>query len=782
MKSAERAPVTRATAAQPARPQTIRVIFDGGVRGKLNRRIGYGRFVFDSAASAAPSPEWLGQGDCRNFGLYKSPITCEYLALAASLSALCKRAANAGIDPRTLTLALVTDSEVLAKQLGGDYATDAPHLRHHQGRILSRLAMFGAWSLRWLPRERINALLKEAPGVHRAPKRPQKLLVRERRRASSKADAAPADSATSRNCPVGRPRVIRLPKHPAQAQIEACAVARAEQIIDRQSWKTHLSRDERIQIQTSFERDKIKIELAKRADDFDPTRAADMSPAGVAFLRDAIALLKRPKAGRLGAAAPISPQPPAPLQLADQIGSLARTLTKQMIERTPALADKRAQLEAELAASLPTRIAAMRARVESDPASYGIGTLPHAQFARDGRYKALVERIDATYQRDPLRLVMDMLRGFGRTAMIDAAWMIEQRREPARSGAAEVFGSKAAGPNRRPLPARTAAVDPPANELDPATSVRVYPDMAMAALKCEQAGPMRLWLLCHHLDKRGSGSLTLEALREFVIGQTGVYSQRQLMTVLAQGEGAFWVRYRRKYEIVDVLGRKRVIDRTHLRLIGQGQVAVALGVERMRIHAVSVRLKELLGGMAAVSAALFASFHAGRGQTERFNAPIARATLEAISGCSPAAQRLHDKKAGTHIRRNYARTGILAPPGKPEVLAEARIKYGQAAFVVADRFVKRVAKGTGAIAVQLPNSYRSGPELSRVGQGRKRRINQALSAAGKSNLVGMGGQGNNIDLPYDKPLRRYFDSRELARKKHLERLAWAEKIEGRSSK
>ncbi len=774
--------------------QHIQLVFDGGVRGKPNSALsqGHGRFILRMRQADAPCPDWLrdgseggsdrgfGRGGARNFGLYVSAPAAEYLALHAGLGALLSRARAAGLDTRALRVQLVTDSEVLARQLTGEYATDAPHLREHQARVRARLEMLGRWEIRWQPRERVNTLLAAVPEIARSGAK--KSAKRQRRRptvrlrqvltpvvavpaggsSAAGAIAGPASGEAAAPRPLGRPRLIRLPAYPTEAQIDQAARERAARIVARQTWKTALSSAERIEIQTRFEREKIMIALAQRAGSGATARLADISAQGLQALRAIVTLLRSPAAQ--ARSRPAAGPAPDPLQ------GLARAITTRMIGQQPGLVARRDALEAEVRAALPGRIDVLTTRIQGNPAQFGLGALPHLEHARDGRYARMVAKLDAAWIAQPVLLAHSLLRGLSRAALIAAAWRIEQRK--ATGGPLTVFAPGA--PRGVPNPAADMVDMPPA----PCDATRVYPDMALAALKGGHSGAYRLWLLAHFLDARGTGVLTLEALREYVVGRHAVYSQRQLMSMLAAGEGVFWARYQRGHEIVDALGRRRRVTRSVLRVIGHGRVAAALGVARLRVHAVNLPVTDLLGGMAAVNAALFASFHAGRGQAEAFNAPIARATLEDLSGRSPAAQRAHDKTAGTQVRRNYARTGVAA---RPEALAHARLRHGRAAFVAQDAFLRKV-RGQGAaaglsaaIVIQLPNSYRPDARLSRAGPGRKRRINQAL--AGLSvHLVDMGERGTSQDTP----LRRYFDTADQAKKKRGQRDAAALKLASRA--
>ena len=419
-------------------------MFDGGVRGKPNSALsqGHGRFILRMRQADAPRPDWLGDagdtGGARKFGLYVSAPAAEYLALHAGLGALLTRARAAGVDARALHVLLVTDSEVLARQLTGEYATDAPHLREHQARVRTRLGMLGRWEIRWQPRERVNMLLAAVPEIARARRRKSGRALPKTRGVPRQPDAgAPAR-------PPGRPRLIRLPAHPTEAQIDQAARDRSAQIVARQTWKSALSAIERIEIQTRFEREKIMIALAQRAAAPDPARLADISTQGLQALRAIVTLLRSPAAH--------ARQPVLTGHALDPLQGLARVIVTRMIRQQPGLAARRDALEAEVRATLPARVDALIKRIQGNPAQFGLGAVPHPEHARDPRYTRMLARLDAAWIAQPVLLAHSLLRGLSRATLIAAAWRIEQRKAPV-AGALTVFALSSRAARRVRLPA-----------------------------------------------------------------------------------------------------------------------------------------------------------------------------------------------------------------------------------------------------------------------------------------------------------------------------------------
>ena len=412
--------------------------------------------------------------------------------------------------------------------------------------------------------------------------------------------------------------------------------------------------------------------------------------------------------------------------------------------------------------------------------------LPHPDLAHQPAYVAIVHAVDAH--------LAEVNSNLSRLALIEHQWKVHCQREALKQqqpwhSIRRADGSPAFVTGRH----NETHVVSQAQLLQPGPSVRCFPDMAMAALRENWACEFRVWEIARHLDAAGSGQLLYATLRDFLCQTHNVFTVRRFQQLVRRGEAGFWVKHTR-WVLNPVTGKRH--RETWLRLRGQADVAGWLNLSPLRIHCVRVKLADLLQGMGRAHAALFTAFHAGRGEREKHNGPISRATLRDLSGKSGSAQRTYDRVMGTTARANYARTGIPASSAGLNELGHAALRHEGAAFVVNDSIYRRRLEGQsvshpifghGAIAVRLPNTYRAdSTHFERACAGRKRRINQGLHqrhqiehSQSANHLVGKGGRGNNLAVLQ----RRYFETRPLAQKawdkrccqamQHEARAAWA---------
>ena len=245
--------------------------------------------------------------------------------------------------------------------------------------------------------------------------------------------------------------------------------------------------------------------------------------------------------------------------------------------------------------------------------------------------------------------------------------------------------------------------------VDLSQSVKVYPDIALAMLRQEQAAAGRLWLLLRHLDVAGRGVLRVVNLRETLSKNKSRHrlcGWRQLRNLLRQGEGIYWQR-----------------DKERVWLRSAGRVAAALGVARLNGRPVSIPVQHLLGSIGEARAYLYASFHAGRQSDAARGAgqkPIARETLTALTGLTAESQRGYERRVGIHVSRNYV-LGQQTTTSKEERLW----RQGGGVFEFIDHQGRQGKPGASYIAWQLPNSYTV--SLTQRPKGRQKRINRMLS-------------------------------------------------------
>jgi phosphoribosyl-AMP cyclohydrolase len=238
-------------------------------------------------------------------------------------------------------------------------------------------------------------------------------------------------------------------------------------------------------------------------------------------------------------------------------------------------------------------------------------------------------------------------------------------------------------------------------------------------LRSDQVAIGRLWWLLRALDSAGRGALPLDVVRQQLTGRNTplrLCGWRQLRQLLQAGNGLFWQR-----------------DRETVWLRGAARVAHALGVTRVQYAPVTVKTADLAGPIGAVRAMLYATLHRSRP-----NAPIARATLQTLSGVSPSSQRSYEARAGIRAEAQYA----IHFEQDTEKLAW---RYGRALFRVTDVRGDHGVIGRKLILRQLPNCYHV--PRTETATRRKRRLNRQLA-----DLSQFGATGNSH---YAKFLRRY---------------------------
>lgn len=275
-------------------------------------------------------------------------------------------------------------------------------------------------------------------------------------------------------------------------------------------------------------------------------------------------------------------------------------------------------------------------------------------------------------------------------------------------------------------PAQCSDPEPASEESTPST-VKLFPDIALAMLRGKQAAAGRLWLLLRHLDRDGRGWVTIGRAARMLSSEGSalrICGRRQLSNLLATGEGLYWER-------TNGAGQD---GRIWLR--SAARVAAGLGVERLGVSPVAVPVKALTGGIGSVRAHLFASFHSGRQGTDhstgrpRARGPIARATLQSLSDASPNAQRAYERRAGVQRRATFA----VGPPAAVADTHEVAWRRGRALFHLTDREGRYGRPGRTYLAWQLPNEY-AGPH-ARLARGRMKRINRALAGLLVNGITG----------------------------------------------
>ena len=144
------APAAAAAHPAPTARASLQVVFDGGSRGNPGQ--GYGSFVI-MAPGRKPN---LVQKE------YTGMMTnneAEYETLLEALRYILGTLEASGRDPKGYALDLRGDSELLIKQMKGEYRTKNAALRERGEMAHRLLRRFGEWHLTWHPREESVALL-----------------------------------------------------------------------------------------------------------------------------------------------------------------------------------------------------------------------------------------------------------------------------------------------------------------------------------------------------------------------------------------------------------------------------------------------------------------------------------------------------------------------------------------------------------------------------------------------------------------------------------------------
>jgi len=147
--AAERAPAPAAPAPGAALAP-LQVVFDGGSKGNPGQ--GYGSFVI-MAPGRKPN---LVQKE------YPGLMTnneAEYQTMLEALQYILSTLESSGRDPKGFELDLRSDSELMVKQMKGEYKTKNATLRQRGEEAHRLLRRFGKWHLMWHPREESVALL-----------------------------------------------------------------------------------------------------------------------------------------------------------------------------------------------------------------------------------------------------------------------------------------------------------------------------------------------------------------------------------------------------------------------------------------------------------------------------------------------------------------------------------------------------------------------------------------------------------------------------------------------
>jgi len=130
--------------------EPVQIVFDGGSRGNPGQ--GYGSYALD----------WPGQPRQivrLSFGENVTSNEAEYDTLIAALEAVQQRMLEKGIEPESTRVSIRGDSQLVCKQVRGDWRCKEPRLRMRLEKARSLLGKLGVATLDHHPREKSVEIL-----------------------------------------------------------------------------------------------------------------------------------------------------------------------------------------------------------------------------------------------------------------------------------------------------------------------------------------------------------------------------------------------------------------------------------------------------------------------------------------------------------------------------------------------------------------------------------------------------------------------------------------------
>ena len=274
-------------------------------------------------------------------------------------------------------------------------------------------------------------------------------------------------------------------------------------------------------------------------------------------------------------------------------------------------------------------------------------------------------------------------------AAVDLPWLAElaEPLPPAEPPALSPSPKKPPAPARPARPARPAT----SSAVGSADVIRITPDIHTAAHKLKLDKAARLYLVVRILDRPGSGSVPVAAIRERLEGG-GILTWDNIRKTLAAGLGIFWDR-------VDGKAGDTIRPRRPARILE------GLGGVRPCLKPVDVPVDCLFGSINEYRAVcIYGGFLAGR---RKPNAPISQAAIREATGLSERAQQRYCKIAGVTAVRTY-RLEPLADDKQAALWKASRGQRGRAAYLHIDRRGLLGPPGAEYVAISSPNCYSGG--------------------------------------------------------------------------
>lgn len=281
-------------------------------------------------------------------------------------------------------------------------------------------------------------------------------------------------------------------------------------------------------------------------------------------------------------------------------------------------------------------------------------------------------------------------------------------------------------------------------------TVALFGHTAELIQQAQHEAPARVWLVARAADAHGSGRVSVDALKAQLVssndGGWSLMTGRRFRQILAEGEGIYWQRGHGR-------GRDWLYYRSEARVLHHyGATAVHGYAVAIPVHQLNTR------SIRPLRTLLYDAAHSARTSLSGYTAPVARETIEAITGTSAQTQRQYEAERGIVAKSTFA---ILGRYDRHALAAEQAFAgerpFGGPAFAFVDfhdrlRLPCSPANTTRPnqrvyLARQLPNTYSGTLNLAPRS---KRHTNYRLNSL-RHDAVKSGSQSDSGNVQ-----KRYF--------------------------
>ncbi len=314
----------------------------------------------------------------------------------------------------------------------------------------------------------------------------------------------------------------------------------------------------------------------------------------------------------------------------------------------------------------------------------------------------------------------------------------------------ELIQAKRAAAGLAALPAisqpETQQPQQPANRYPETVTFFSHMGIAAARRVSKLGGAWRLYELAKALDKKGTGKIARDDLRDYALFLGVEVRTFERWIKAARNNDLFYT------DVQSASGQWMIV------IANRGIAGAALNCETAG-RRVTMPAADLIGKgwKARVWSAYYAT-HNGQ--------PIARGTMQKIVNVAISTQRYRDAQAGKRVKRirNYAITNIRGD--KLQLLKDFSKRKG----LYIDR--------KGFINFRLPNSYQV-LSATRGGKGRGRKVNKIIQNIQATNGLYQMQQALSLQTEYDKNIVKLFNRNHKQQKSAMKKLA---KIDNRKVK